>query len=389
MDKIYEELVKEMDEFGLEFKEIPSIFLPYINDDKEPACKKAKITETEENKSELSNEDSLKNSNIVPIPLDVDNKAESLLIDETNPGPSKNINEPKSAIEKTQVEILKIENDEQSNKEDKNDDNVEEIDEDLGQPAKPAEGFCFDIDFDSSDMLDEIDLPEDGSWPTPTERYFTPYYQIDVQSPGDDLCILIHSNRICMITLAPSHIIFQENKSIKKVDFKVSEKLDRRQNKVSGKSKHGAQPLQTNSNLCCISCSDGTTYVIKCCMIGKLVEINDGLVDFPDMLKLEPHFGGYIAIVLPNLKHLDKLKEKLLNQEQYNEAIKKRTVNKESNDNIKTEEERIEEKEKLFLKYCEKMNADAEKFIREAEKNKQKTPETVDGKTNQKANEKT
>lgn len=184
------------------------------------------------------------------------------------------------------------------------------------------DGFKFPPDDDASDMLDEVEY--DGHFPTVTDRYFTPYYKMNVQSPGDDICIRIHSNCICMLSLAPSHVILQGDKDITKVSFKVSDKLDRSQNKVSGKGKHGAQPLQTNSNICSISCSDGQTYMIKCCMIGKLVEINEMLLENPRLLRNLPHKGGYLAIILPNLKFLESLKQSLLTHEQYIELIKEK-----------------------------------------------------------------
>lgn len=182
--------------------------------------------------------------------------------------------------------------------------------------------FPFPPDNHITDMLDGVKYH--GIFPTITKRYFTAYYKINVQCPDDDVCILMHSNRICMLTLAPSHVVFRDNTVITKVDFKVSEKLDRLQNKVSGKSKHGAQPLQTNSNICIITCSNGKMYTIKCCIIGKLVEANEALLQNPKLLLEPPHKGGYLAIVLPNIKLLDKIKESLLTQEQYNLKILER-----------------------------------------------------------------
>ncbi|XP_015437151.1 PREDICTED: protein Simiate [Dufourea novaeangliae] len=173
----------------------------------------------------------------------------------------------------------------------------------------------FPPDDDVADMLDEVQY--DGSFPTITDRYLTAYYKLDVQSSADDICILMHSNRICMLTLAPSHTILQSDKEITNVNFRVSEKLDRVLNKVSGKSKHGAQPLQANSNICIITTSNGKTYTIKCCIIGKLVEVNETLLENPKLLLEPPHKGGYLAIVLPNIKLLDKMKNSLLTQEEY------------------------------------------------------------------------
>lgn len=193
------------------------------------------------------------------------------------------------------------------------------------------ETFVFPPDGDISDMLDEVQY--NGHFPTVTERYFTAYYKINVQSPGDDICIRIHSNRICMFSLAPSHAIFQGDRDITKVDFKISDRLDRALNKVSGKSKHGAQPLQVNSNICTILCSDGQRYLIKCCMIGKLVEVNEMLSEKPQLLRELPHKGGYMAIILPNIKHLENLKQSLLTHEQYIKLVEEREKGKANDGN--------------------------------------------------------
>ncbi|KAI4498805.1 hypothetical protein M0802_005980 [Mischocyttarus mexicanus] len=219
------------------------------------------------------------------------------------------------------VDKCKINNDEKVV--DSNDD-VEKEKEEEEDFSMDKDSFVFPPDNDISDMLEGINF--NGSLPTITERYFSTYYKVDVQKPGDDMCIRIHSNRICLISLAPSHNVFQNDKKILKVDYKVSDKLDRMLNKVSGKSKHGAQPLQVNSNICTISCSDGQTYTIKCCIIGKLIEVNDVLLDYPETLKEPPHKGGYLALVLPNLKLLDKVKDTLLTLEEYKTVLSIRNV---------------------------------------------------------------
>ncbi|XP_014204805.1 uncharacterized protein LOC106636804 [Copidosoma floridanum] len=206
----------------------------------------------------------------------------------------------------------------------------------------PEPGFIYPLEQDASDMLYEVDFNEDGTYPTVTERYLTPYYAIDVKEPCDDICIYIHSNRVCMITLAPSHIIFQKNLTIESCSYQVTEKLDRTKNKVSGKGKRGAQPMQKNSYLCRLTCSDGSVYMIRCCMNGKLLEVNEKLLENPELLKQPPHSGGYIAVVLPNLKyHDEQLKKHLLDQKQYEEALSRRIMEKKSDasqDNEKKEE---------------------------------------------------
>lgn len=197
-----------------------------------------------------------------------------------------------------------------------------DVDDDCDNVNEDSDLFQFPPDEDITEMLEEVEYT--AKFPTITERYFTPYYKLNIRELADDIRILVHSNRICMLSLAPSHIILQSGRKITKVDFKVSEKLDRSRNKVSGKSKHGAQPLQANSNICTISSSDGKIYMIKCCMIGKLVEVNEMLLENPELLFQPPHRGGYLAIILPNIKLLDKMRESLLTQEQYEEAMLQR-----------------------------------------------------------------
>lgn len=215
---------------------------------------------------------------------------------------------------------------EKTREQESNERSIDSNDETLTITDNDDETFMFPPDKDISDMLDEVQY--NGHFPTVTERYFTAYYKINVQSPGDDICIRIHSNRICMFSLAPSHVILQGDKDITKVDFKVSDKLDRALNKVSGKSKHGAQPLQVNSNICTVLCSDGQRYLIKCCMIGKLIEINEILSEKPQLLRELPHKGGYLAIILPNIKHLENLKQSLLTHEQYIKLVEEREKEK-------------------------------------------------------------
>lgn len=148
------------------------------------------------------------------------------------------------------------------------------------------------------------------NYPSVTDRYYTKYYVTPetVQS-NETHCILVHSNRICVVTLAESHPVVKENKTIVKIDFKVTEKLDRSLNKVSGKGKKGAQCMQKNSILCFIECNDDSRYSVYCCLKGKLVEVNLNLLTNPQLLVNKTLTDGYIAIVLPNLKDIEEQKK--------------------------------------------------------------------------------
>ncbi|XP_055127549.1 protein Abitram isoform X2 [Symphalangus syndactylus] len=74
--------------------------------------------------------------------------------------------------------------------------------------------------------------------PSLVDRYFTRWYKPDVKGKFcEDHCILQHSNRICVITLAESHPVLQSGKTIKSISYQISTNCSRLQNKVSGKFK--------------------------------------------------------------------------------------------------------------------------------------------------------
>jgi len=136
----------------------------------------------------------------------------------------------------------------------------------------------------------------------------------------NDIQILRHSNRVCLITLAPTHPVIAQKLKVSSVSFKVTDKLDRGDNKVSGKRKRGAQWLNSESMLCKINCVNGGVYNIYAGIRGSLIEMNMNLLDDPNIinqsLQLEE---GYIAIVMPKLHEADKLMTTLLNQDQYDQ----------------------------------------------------------------------
>lgn len=145
---------------------------------------------------------------------------------------------------------------------------------------------------DSTNFLKTCRL--DPSQPSVTERYFTP--KIIAQY---DQCVLKHSNRLCIITLAASHPILSKNLKVKSVHFDTSGNQNRLNNKVSGKFKKGGQKLKENSVLCTVICSDESEHILYSCISGKLVEINERLIENPNLLTEKPWSDGYIGIVLP------------------------------------------------------------------------------------------
>ncbi|RZF33002.1 hypothetical protein LSTR_LSTR006256 [Laodelphax striatellus] len=160
--------------------------------------------------------------------------------------------------------------------------------------------------------------------PSVIDRYYTKRYVLDNGHKHGDYCILFHSNRICVITLAPSHPIRRYGKTVENLDFQISTSVDRLDNRVSGKSKRGAQKLDVNSALCFAKCSDGEVYKICAGVPGKLVEINENLLENPNLLVEHPETRGFVAIVLPSIPTSERFKDELMNYEQYVEAVRKR-----------------------------------------------------------------
>uniref|UniRef100_A0A674GSQ9 Protein Abitram n=1 Tax=Taeniopygia guttata TaxID=59729 RepID=A0A674GSQ9_TAEGU len=154
------------------------------------------------------------------------------------------------------------------------------------------------------------------------ERYFTRWYKPDVKGrPCEDFCVLQHSNRICVITLAEAHPLLQSGKTIKNINYQISANCSRLQNKVSGKSKRFLTEL---APLCRISSSDGEEYTIYSCIRGRLIEVNENILSNPALLQEKPSTEGYIAVVLPKFEESKSITQGLLTQKEYEEVLMKR-----------------------------------------------------------------
>lgn len=144
-------------------------------------------------------------------------------------------------------------------------------------------------------------------YPTPSERY----YDIRlVSSEGrksffgevGDQCIMFHSNRICLLTVAPTHPVIAENKTVERVEhtFEGFEKIDRLACQPQGKRKKGGHKLQKNSPICALICTDGSKYCVTACLPSRLIEINQEICSKPNLVKDRPLSTGFIAILQPS-----------------------------------------------------------------------------------------
>ena len=134
----------------------------------------------------------------------------------------------------------------------------------------------------------------------------------------EDLMVLCHSNKICLISLAPSHPVIRNRLVIDKVNLDVSKNIDRKTNK--GKSKKGGQALQNDSILVILE-TQRKKYKVQAVVPGKLICMNKVILE--DSQKVVSHHDslGHIAILLPTKGQYESAKAKLISQEEYDGKI--------------------------------------------------------------------
>ncbi|BET01555.1 family with sequence similarity 206, member A [Nesidiocoris tenuis] len=159
------------------------------------------------------------------------------------------------------------------------------------------------------------------------DRYFTARYAVDVRHPTDDYRILVHSNRVCIVTLAPSHELLANETAVDSVSFQVSENRNTLNTKISGKRKHNAQRVQPNTAIAIVSCSgeQSKSYKLVPGVHGKLLEMNKELLERPNLILEDPSEKGYLAIILPDPSQVEALKKNLLTPQDYEEFVKNRS----------------------------------------------------------------
>ncbi|XP_034016073.1 protein Abitram isoform X1 [Thalassophryne amazonica] len=176
--------------------------------------------------------------------------------------------------------------------------------------------------------MDDMEQKEtEVTAPSVIDRYYTRWYRADMKGkPCEDHCILQHSNRICVVTLAETHPILQNGRTVKTINYQISNSCSRLNNKVCGKSKRGGQFLTDFAPLCRITCTDDTEYTIYSCIRGRLLEVNESILETPALLLEKPATEGYIAVILPKFEESKSITEKLLSREQFEDVVSKRSV---------------------------------------------------------------
>ncbi|XP_038717190.1 protein Abitram [Tripterygium wilfordii] len=152
--------------------------------------------------------------------------------------------------------------------------------------------------------------------PSAVETNFASYFAADFMKPGHDQYIYRHANGLCVIGLASTHVAFKDEGGITAVDFNVG-KSDRSGVKVTGKRRGiNAQLFESNTALCKV-CTSTSSFIVRCCVKGSLLEVNDRLIEKPELLNSSPDREGYVAIIMPKPADWLKIKGSLLSREEY------------------------------------------------------------------------
>ncbi|RLN93827.1 hypothetical protein BBJ28_00012638 [Nothophytophthora sp. Chile5] len=97
--------------------------------------------------------------------------------------------------------------------------------------------------------------------------------------PLEDQYVHMHSNRLCVVGVAASHPVMQEE--LESVEF-AQHILDSR---VTGKKKKGGRFLLPNTALCVLKCKSGREFTLFSCIRGSLIEVNERLQSQPTLLQ--------------------------------------------------------------------------------------------------------
>jgi len=155
------------------------------------------------------------------------------------------------------------------------------------------------------------------------DRYYVKKYFLNSESEGGgDYMILLHSNKLAVLTLAPSHPIIKQNLTVISINFKISTEVNRNENIVSGKRKKGGQMLGPKSPICNIECSCGKSFVVRAGLGAKLLEVNDRIGLEPELLKKVG--TGYLAILSSRVSDFESQMKSLLTEEEYLQKLNER-----------------------------------------------------------------
>ena len=157
-----------------------------------------------------------------------------------------------------------------------------------------------DDEKDDNDFLESIGLKA-TYYNDFVERYFSKHY-IN-KGKENEQYIFIHTNGIILSGIGKNNIITK---------VKINEIIDlKKPGKITGRRKHGAHFLSENEYVIKIIYDNEKSYNFCPMIKGKLLEVNQNIINDNNLLINSPESFGFICIILVEGKFLEQLKEKI------------------------------------------------------------------------------
>jgi hypothetical protein len=115
--------------------------------------------------------------------------------------------------------------------------------------------------------------------------------------------VLVHNNGVAVVALRVDHPARAALPI--RVDFAAVDRLreasaeERTRCLAPRRSKHAGLLLRPTSVLCTILCADGSSFMVRAGVDGKLLELNERLAAEPALAAAEFGSGGWLCIILP------------------------------------------------------------------------------------------
>ena len=142
-----------------------------------------------------------------------------------------------------------------------------------------------------------------------TERYYSQFKISNCKgTEGNNARILLHSNKLCMLCLDPSHVIIKNNLEIESLSHSVKGRGGKERDRLTGaagapkgKKKKGAMQCEKLMALAIITTKCGQTFKIPACIDGHILEINPFVSVDPQLVVKAPLTEGFIAVINPKV----------------------------------------------------------------------------------------
>ncbi|KAL1505935.1 hypothetical protein ABEB36_005381 [Hypothenemus hampei] len=156
------------------------------------------------------------------------------------------------------------------------------------------------------------------------ERYYENKYctTFNTDTENNDFILRFHTNKLVLLSIASGHDIIRNKQIIESINFSIKGQNMSDIN-LSGKKKTGAKKLNKNSIVCYLKCKDNDKeYPVYSCIPGSLIEINQFVVENPQLLITDYKALGYIAVLNPkrqgpNVAPTIEKAHSLLSEEEY------------------------------------------------------------------------